>query len=146
MDFHSDIETEADLKALINTQTALLRDGVKYRVSVEPIENKRTNTQNNALHKWCELCAKALNDAGLSQYQFFEILKEHGLELDWDKESFKKEVFKRTQKAMKDQESTADAKTTDYQDIYNALCRFFGNHGVSLPPWPDRFTQMEEAA
>jgi len=142
IDYHLDITSPESLKAAQEYLATVFEGKGSYEVHLMgEVDKRRTNLQNRALHKWCEMCSEVLNEAGLNQYVFFEILNKHGLELDWNKSTFKEEVFKRTQKAMTQKESTKEANTKDYSGVYNSLCRFFASHDVVLPPWPDRFNQ-----
>ena len=106
--------------------------------TLEVIEGKqRTPTQNNALHKFCELLAEALNDAGLDM----RVVLKPEIEIPWDKTSAKKHLWKPIQKALTEKESTTDADTTDYSKVYEVLNRHMGEkHGIHVP-WPSKETK-----
>lgn len=96
---------------------------------------QRTNQQNKALHLYCRMLAEALNDAGLDQR---EVLKP-GVEIPWNEESVKNSLWRPIQQAMLDIESTADAETTDYSQVYEVLTRHLQQKlGVNGPIWPNR--------
>lgn len=100
---------------------------------------ERTDQQNKALHLWLRQSAKALNDAGVSQEVFIRALIDHGLDVHWTEESFKYLVWATISEAMTGEKSTAAADTTQYNAIYQGLCKFAGSRlGVQLPEWPER--------
>jgi len=110
-------------------------------------DQQRTDTQNRSLHLWFRQVAKALNDAGIDQRATIEALQTRGLDVPWTDTAFKENVWKPIYKAMSGHESTTEAGRTDYNAEYTGLCKWFGQEfGVTLPPWPDRFSQSQEFA
>lgn len=102
---------------------------------------QRTDQQNRALHLFCRLLSKALNDAGLDQRK---VMKPE-VEIPWNEESVKTNLWKPIQEAMFGIQSTADATTKDYNQIYEVLTRHLQTKlGVEVPAWPDRFSQAEQ--
>lgn len=96
------------------------------------MSDKRTIQQNRSLHKFCELLAIALNDAGLDMKK---TLKEE-IEIPWTKESVKEHLWKPIQVVMVDKESTTEMDTVEPSIIYETLNRHLSQKfGISVD-WP----------
>jgi len=103
--------------------------------------DKRTIKQNKSLHKYCELLAESLNEAGLDMKK---VLKP-GIDIPWTKESVKKHLWKPIQEVMLDKESTAEMDTKDPSEIYQVLDRHISEKfGVHIP-WPNRDNEYFES-
>ena len=88
------------------------------------MEEKRTLNQNKALHKYFELVAVALNDAG---YPIKEVLENFTMDCEWTKSSVKELLWKTAQRRMFDKESTRDLdKSKEIDEIYEVMNRFLG--------------------
>lgn len=100
-------------------------------------ENQRTLTQNASLHKYFELLAKALNEAGFSVQQVVDV------PLDSTKETVKQGMFKPVMTAMyPDKTSTGDLNTKEIKIVYDNLDRFTSEQfGISIP-WPSNEPPM----
>ena len=95
----------------------------------------RTDQQRKSLELWCRLLSEDLNAAGLDQRK---VLKP-SIAIPWGQESVKQQLFKPILKAMTGLESTAEAETADYNNVYEVLCRHLSSRlGVTAPAWPDR--------
>jgi hypothetical protein len=96
---------------------------------------QRTGSQNNALHKYCELLAEALNDRGLEMsHEVFE----GDVELSWTKSAVKEKLWKPIQEAMFNKKSTTKANRNEYSKVYDQLNKhLIDRHGVSVP-WPEK--------
>lgn len=104
---------------------------------------QRTEAQNASLHLWLRQVADTLNDAGLDMKT---VLSAKEVDVPWTAVSAKEVLWRPLQETMTLYESTTQASTTDYPAVYEVLCRHFGQHmGVTLPPWPDRFSQSQES-
>lgn len=104
-------------------------------------KEQRTLTQNKALHKYFELLAEALNDAGLDMKT---VLKPE-IDIPWTKESVKKHLWKPIQEAMLDEVSTTKLDTKDPSKVYMVLDRHLNEKlGVSVP-WPSNESMIDEA-
>jgi len=127
------VNSETSLNAAIKQ---LMDDFAKHRyarVKIEPGQS-RTDLQNRALHKYCAMLAEALNDAGLDM---LKVLKP-GAEIPWSQPSVKEQLWRPIQVAMLDKESTTEAKTFEYGQVYEVLNRHIAQKfGVSVP-WPCR--------
>ncbi len=101
---------------------------------------QRTPTQNNSLQLWCRQAAKVLNEQGVELPIVLDKLQKRGVGVMWDEDNFKN-VFRTVLGSVYEGvESTADAKTDQYDTIYQGLCKWFAQEeGATLPPWPDRF-------
>ena len=102
---------------------------------VAPEVGSRTPTQNASMHKWFELVADTLNNAGLDMKR---VLKPD-VDIPWTKTSVKEFIWRPIQEAMFDKESTTEANKVEYGEIEEVIRRHLAQkHGVSLPPWPTR--------
>ena len=91
---------------------------------------KRTTQQNRALHKFCELLAKELNNAGLDMRATLK----PGVDIPWDAHTIKRDLWKPIQRAMLDKESTTELERTEVNDVYSVLSRHLGERfGVHVP-------------
>ena len=105
-------------------------------------DQQRTLTQNNSLQLWCRQSGVVLKASSLTYLAVVEAMAEYGVDTQWDEHVFK-HLFRSILHKVYGHESTALAQTDQYDTIYQAMCRFFGEREVVLPPWPDRFGQME---
>lgn len=97
--------------------------------------DQRTQKQNKSLHKFCEMLAEALNDAG---YDMKKVLKP-GVEIPWTKESVKNYLWRPIQDAMYDKDSTTELDTVEPSEIHKVLMRHISSKfGIDVP-WPNRF-------
>lgn len=96
-------------------------------------DEQRTNQQNRALHKFCDLLAVALNDAGLDMKT---VLKPE-VDIPWTKESVKIHLWKPIQKVMMDKESTTEMNTADPSKVYDVLMRHISEKFGIYVEWPD---------
>lgn len=94
---------------------------------------QRTPTQNAALHKFCELLATALNDAG---FDFREFVKA-GYAVPFTPELVKNHLWRPIQKAVTGKESTTKPETHEYSLIYDVLNVKLAEHGIHVP-WPSK--------
>jgi len=94
---------------------------------------QRTILQNKSLHKYCELLAEALNDAG---YEMKAVLAVKQVDIPWNKDRVKGVLWKPLQEAITGKESTTELNTVDPSEIYAILDRHISqNFGVHVP-WP----------
>lgn len=93
------------------------------------MEEQRTLQQNKAIHKYFELLADELNNAGLSMTK---VLKP-GVEIDWSPSMVKKYLWKPVQDTMLDKESTTKLNTKEVSKIYETLNRLTAQKfGISV--------------
>ena len=99
------------------------------------MSEQRTSQQQKALELWCRLLSEDLNAAGLDQRKVLL----PSISIPWDQRSVKGMIFRPVFKAMTGLESTADADPSDYNKVYEVLCRHLSTKlGVTAPAWPDR--------
>ena len=99
---------------------------------------KRTDSQNAALHLYCQLLADELNGSGLSIQKTLENYK---AEISWTKESVKELIWRPVQKALVNKTSTTElSKQMEINAIYEHVNRFVSQMGVHVefPNDPDK--------
>ena len=97
-------------------------DGKKLIVDIERETGVRTGKQNSALHKYFELLAKELNDAGLDMKK---VLKPH-VDISWNKDTVKEYLWKPLQLAITNKKSTTELdKVSEITEVYEHLNRHF---------------------
>jgi len=97
-------------------------------------DQQRTKPQNSALHVYCSLLSKALNEAG---YDMAVMLKHKG-EIPWDERgvNVKERLWRPIQESLQQKESTTMANRKDYTQVYEALNNWTGSKlGISIA-WP----------
>lgn len=100
---------------------------------------QRTLSQNAALQVFCDLLAKALNDAGLDM----RLVLSHHAEIPWTAHEVKERIWRPVQESVLGVKSTRDAEKDGYSKVYEVLNRHFGEkHGLHIE-WP---TQQTRAA
>ena len=110
-----------------------------YEVIVQPLVRKRrTPTQNNCIHAYCEAVASDLNKAGYHREMTSDILKAP-VELPWDKDSVKEHIWHEVQRSYTKVESSADLTTTQVQEIHQIIAKHLAETTGITTPWPDRF-------
>ena len=125
----TEIVDRENLKIIV--QNAKVGTEFSYKVS----RKTRTNTQNAALHKYCELLAVALNDAG---YEMQVHIMGRLVSVPWTMPMIKDNVWRPIQRAMTNVESTADADIRDYSEIHAVLSREMSTHYGVYVPWPNK--------
>jgi len=97
------------------------------------IEKKRTSKQSRALHKWFELLAEALNDAGFD----IKTTIRQDLDILWSATTIKELLWRPVQKVYLRKQSTTQLKTKDIDKIYDIINREIGQRtGIDVPPFP----------
>ena len=93
---------------------------------------QRSLPENNAMHRYCDQLAKALNDAGLD---FRQTIKED-IDVPWDEHLVKKFLWKPVQKAMTGHTSSTKPDRGQYGKIYETLNRHTSAKLGVFVPWP----------
>jgi hypothetical protein len=96
---------------------------------------KRTISQNRALHLWFNLLAEELNKAGLDQRK---VLKP-GVAIPWSGESIKEQVWKPIQQALYEKKSTTELlKKEEIDRIYDVINKHLSESfpGIEIPDFP----------
>ena len=120
-------------------QEVKLKDGI-YVAKVSN-QDLRTLAQNSAMHLYFTMLAKQLNDAGFS---FTKVMREPSLykmDIDWNLELVKSNLWKPIQVAIFNKESTTTLNKQDVIRIYDTANRYTSERmGISVP-----FPNYEEA-
>lgn len=98
------------------------------------MNDNRTIQQNRALHKFFELLADELNNAGLDQRK---VLKET-ISIPWTQTAVKDQIWKPIQRAMYSKGSTTELdKDSEITHIHKVIMRELGEKfGVDYIPFP----------
>lgn len=141
------LTTENALLDLANEALARHKAGKSVRVlfideeGEEPPKKKRTTTQNAAMHKYFNMLANALNDAG---YDMKAVMHE-GTDIPWGEWNVKEMLWKTVQKAMFGHESTTELSTDECSKVYDVVNRKIATTtGVSVP-WPSKEELMHQS-
>lgn len=95
---------------------------------------QRSQTQNKALHKYCQNLADQLNSSGLDMKK---VIKQD-VDIPWTMDAVKTYLWKPIQKAVTGLDSTTKPERSQYSDIYEVLNRHLGQKfGISVQ-WPSR--------
>lgn len=127
------INSEQALEAAI-VQLRMQFNEKKYVKAKLSYGRSRTLTQNRALHKFCQILADKLNEAGLDQKK---VLKPE-VEIPWTMEAVKEGLWKPVQEAVTGLKSTTKPETSQYSDIYEVLNRHLTTKLGVFVPWPTK--------
>jgi hypothetical protein len=102
------------------------------------MEEKRTLSQNDALHLWLEKISKQLIEQGHTFQGVMEQMRSY--EVKPTMLVLKEGVWKPVQKKMFGITSTKELLKSEKQidDIVDVLCGIFGKMGVVCPPFPSQ--------
>ena len=95
---------------------------------------QRTLTQNRALHKYFSMLADELNNAG---YDFRTFIKD-GIAVPFTPDLVKEYIWRPVQRAVLQTESTTEADTVDYSQVYDVLNMHLITNKNIFVQWPDR--------
>ena len=91
---------------------------------------QRTNKQNSSIHKYCELLADSLNDAGLDMRK---VLKE-SVDIPWTPATVKEQLWRPIQVPSVGKLSTKDLDRAEVSKVYDILNRHLNDKlGVHVP-------------
>lgn len=130
----SHIHNKEQLNSLFIWLGKQIDDGGTLNIAVTKVKKQRTLTQNKALHKYCELLAEALNDAG---YDFRTFIKE-GISVPFTKDLVKEHLWRPVQKVVLDENSTTKPDTSGYSKVYDVLNMHLITNKNIFVPWPDK--------
>ena len=127
------VSNELSRKALIE---AIKNQPLGFDVKIQKSKKEnRTLTQNAALHKYCDLLAQALNDAGLDM----RVVIKDEVDIPWTMENVKNHLWRPVYKVVTQEHSTTKADTTQYSEVYNVLSRHLSQKfGGIFVPWPSK--------
>jgi gamma-glutamyl:cysteine ligase YbdK (ATP-grasp superfamily) len=92
-------------------------------------QEKRTNSQNSALHVYCQELANELNGAGVSMQAFVK-----DIQADHTMESVKS-LWRAFAKAKYGKQSTTELTRREINDIYEEVNRHVSQWGIHIA-WP----------
>lgn len=128
-----EINSDEVWRNFVERVTQMRLAGLRPTVELTQTVRPRTVTQNASLHKFLELLAETLNDAGLDMKR---VIREE-VDIPWTKDSAKQYLWRPIQKAIIGKASTAEAETPDYDKVHKVLSRHLGDKfGVDVPAWP----------
>lgn len=93
------------------------------------IHLQRTLRQNNALHKYFEMVAETLNEAGLEMKKVLE----NSVDIPWSKETIKELIWRPIQEAQLKKKSTTKLSVKDVDIIFETVNRFLSTLGIHIP-------------
>lgn len=105
--------------------------GVRMVATV--VVKPRSITMNSCLHKYCELVATALNDAGLDMRKMLRA----EIDIPWTKQSVKDHLWRPIQDAMTSKESTTEATNAEYKNVFLVLSRHLSEKKGINVGWPN---------
>ena len=133
VDAYAPVDAEAE-KA-INGQSVIVCD-------IKGERAKRTHLQNASIHKYFELLATALNDAGWDMKAVMEKLSKNAM-IPWSASAVKERLWRPTQMNTYGKESTTKLDTNEVSVIYEALNSVTCDElGVGVP-FPDKYNLMD---
>lgn len=106
-------------------------------IALELVDKNYTPKQRRALHLWCEMCAKTLNDAGIYRKRK-AVFGDQYIEMFWTMMSFKEDVYKYILSAMIGLDSTEKQNTVNPSDVALVISKQYAENGLICPPWPSR--------
>ena len=95
---------------------------------------KRSLSQNNALHLYCDWLATKLNDGGLDMMKVLDT----AAEIPWTSTAVKEHLWRPVQKAMTGKKSTTEQNKAEFVDIYDVLSRHISAKFGVYVAWPSR--------
>ena len=117
-------------------------DGQKFVVTIEKKRNKRTHSQNNAMHLYFTHLAQELNGAGYTVRKFLAMYK---VDLEWTPHAVKELIWRAIQVALFGKKSTTELnKQEEIDAIYEHVNRFTAQIGVHVPFPTDEQRQKEK--
>ncbi len=95
---------------------------------------QRTNTQNNAIHKFCRMIADACNAAGF-EYEIKSVLTGGFIEMPWTMERVKSAIWSEVQLAMyPEKKGTSSLNTDEVSEVANVIMRHLAEkRGLNIP-------------
>lgn len=122
-------------KALNDLADFVLRSEVPVTIEAVKGDNPYSKKQRGALHLWCTMCAKALNDAGI-KCETISVFGNEPLEGPWTAGKFKELVYKRVLEALTGKTSTEDQSTVEPSTVAMYISRQYAQNGLICPAWP----------
>ena len=127
------LKDKSDIPHVFNQINRLAELG-GYVVEIKKSQSTRTLSQNSALHKYFQLLADEMNDAGITQ-QLITSKLNAGFEIPVS-ESFLKDIFRQIGKNMYDIDSTAKLSTKEMQEVYLVFDHGMAEKTGCAVAWP----------
>lgn len=122
------INSDQSLKDAIEEITKQYKENKYLSVTVTR-GTQRTLTQNAALHRYFELLADSLNDAG---YTIAKVLTKP-LDISWSKHTVKELLWRPVQNAILDKKTTTRLKRFEVTKVYDELNNIMSTrYGLSV--------------
>tara|TARA_R110002096_G_scaffold197160_1_gene380398 strand:+ start:276 stop:674 length:399 start_codon:yes stop_codon:yes gene_type:complete len=112
----------------------LIMSGTNLTVTIEQTKRKRTTTQNAAIHKYFDLLATELNDAGLDMRK---VLTKRP-DIPWSGDTVKEHIWRPVQEAMALDASTARLNRDQVSMVYDVVARFLSAKFGVYVPFPNK--------
>lgn len=106
----------------------------EYVLMERKAEKQRTLTQNRAIHKYCSMLAKALNEAG---WDMRRVIKEE-FDIPWTEESAKENIWRPVQVSLFNKESTTALERQEVSQVYEVINRNISEKTGVYVPFPTR--------
>lgn len=89
-------------------------------MTLKPEKKIRSKAQNDAMWLLLTMYAKALNDGGFT----VQAVMKETIDIDWDKDLFKRLIWDLTMEIMTGKKSSKDLTTDEVNKIYETVNRF----------------------
>lgn len=120
---------------------ALKKEFEKYdMVFIKPEKSKRTEKQNNSIHKWLSQWAEVLNENGIDM----KMIVKNSVPIPCTMQLLKDNIWRPTQIALFGKESTKDLDSDKEIDmIIDVITKFMGELYQIYIPFPGKETREE---
>ena len=122
-DLHFNKIDSNNLSAFKNIQSLVMTEIMSMVVSgdieVTVKRKKRTNPQNAAIHKYCDILGAAYNDAGLDQ----QVVLAQQAAVPWSMDTVKNNQWRQIQLALGLDKSTTKLETNEVSKVHQVLNR-----------------------
>ena len=127
------VNSDRSLNEAISALCQQYREHPYMEVDITVGERQRSDQQRKAIEVYCNMLARALNDAGMDQRAVLAQMRE-GVEIPWSQDRVKDTLWREVQKAMLSKTSTTNLSRQEVSQVYEALNRWTGQTlGVSVP-------------
>ena len=116
-------------------ESAKIADRQVIDVEIIKAKKRRTLTQNNAIHRWCELVAAAMDAAGISRVITMPSGK--AIQSSWSTDAVKRDIWHTIQFAQFGTKSTADLESNQVSAVYETINRDVLAEINIFVPFPD---------
>lgn len=121
-----------------------ISDLSRTRPNDNKADKKRTELQNNALHKYFQQVADALNSQGYDVRVILEFIAKRGIDMMWSRETVKELLWRPIQKKHLAKHSTTELNSTkDINEIYDMLNKFLSENFQTFVPFPSLQTLID---